>query len=327
MRIAVDAMGGDHSPAETVKGAVAAAKEFSFQIILVGQEAVIKKELSKYPAFSNISIKNASETIGMDEAPASAVKQKKDSSLNVGIALVKNKEADGFVSAGNTGALMAAALFGLGRIKGIERPAIATVFPIADGRILLLDMGANVDCKPQHLQQFGRMGSLYAEKVLHIKNPRVGLLNIGEEKEKGNELTQAAWPLLKGSPINFIGNVESKEILSGTVDVVVCDGFVGNLILKFSESLAKHIINMLKKEVKKNLIAQLGALMLLPSLRNLRKMVDYDEQGGAPFLGVNGVCIKAHGRSKAKAIKNAIRVTGEAISENMITCLSASENK
>jgi glycerol-3-phosphate acyltransferase PlsX len=279
------------------------------------------------PALPNLSFKHASEVIGMDESPASAVKQKKDSSINVAISLVKSGEADGVISAGNTGALMAAALFGLGRIKGIERPAIATVFPIAEGRILLLDMGANVDCKPQHLEQFGRMGSLYAEKVMHIPNPRVGLLNIGEEKEKGNELTQAVWPLLKSAPINFIGNVESKEILSGTVDVVVCDGFVGNLILKFGESLAKYVINMLKKEVKKNVISQLGALMLLPSLGNLKKMVDYDEYGGAPFLGVNGVCFKAHGRARAKAIKNAIRVTGEAVKENMVECLSVLENR
>jgi len=326
IRIAIDAMGGDHAPAEIVKGVIAAAQEFPFHIILVGREDQIKKELSRYPSFPNISIKPASEVIGMNEAPASAVKQKKDSSLSVGIGLVKNKEADGFVSAGNTGALMASALFGLGRIKGVERPAIATIFPLEKGNLLLLDMGANVDCKPQHLKQFGLMGSLYAEHVMHIKNPSVGLLNIGEEKEKGNELTRSAWPLLKELPINFVGNVESKEILLGKVDVAVCDGFVGNLILKFGESLTSYVVDLLKKEVKKNILFKLGALMLTPALLNLKKKIDYDERGAAPLLGVNGVCLKAHGRAKAKAIKNAIRVTGEAIKEDIVGCISKLED-
>jgi glycerol-3-phosphate acyltransferase PlsX len=257
----------------------------------------------------------------MNEPPVAAVKQKRDASVNVAVALVKQGKADAIVSAGNTGALMAAALFGLGRIKGIERPAIATVFPSAYGPVLLLDMGANVDCKPKHLEQFAFMGSVYAEHVMHKKLPRIGLLNIGEEAEKGNELTLATYPLLKSAKLNFVGNVESKEILEGKVDVVVCDGFVGNLILKFAENIGKSVVEMLKRELKRNPITKLGAVMLSPALFNLKKLVDYDEYGGAPLLGLDGICFKAHGRAKAKAIHNAIRVAREAVAENVVHCI------
>jgi len=320
-------MGGDFAPSEIVKGAVEGALELPVSIILVGQEEKILSELKKYKKVINISVENASQVIGMDEAPTSSVREKTDSSLNVAVKLVKGRRADAVLSAGNTGALMTASLFGLGRIKGVERPAIATVFPTGTSEILLLDMGANVDCKPKHLKQFADMGSLYAEHIMHIKNPRVGLLNIGEEEEKGNDLTRAAYPLLKNSSINFVGNIESKEILSGKVDVVVCDGFVGNLILKFAESVSQTVIKLLRKELSKNISSRLAGLLLLPSIGNLRKITDYHEYGAAPLLGVNGVCFKAHGRAKARAIKNALRVTSEAVSEHLVEFISQVESK
>lgn len=328
VRIAVDAMGGDHAPVEIVKGALLALKEIpDINIVLVGDPARVNKVLQKAETSSRISIKPASQAIGMDESPVQAVREKKDASINVAMEELKGKGVDAVVTAGNTGALMASALFKLGRIEGVERPAIATVFPAGNSRVLLLDMGANVDNKPQHLRQFGEMGSLYAQHVLHVPNPRVGLLNIGEEKEKGNELTQAAWELLSHSHINFIGNVESKEVLSGGVDVVVCDGFVGNLVLKLAESIAGRIMLMLKHEISKSFMAKIGALFLLPALGNLKKQIDYDEYGGAQLLGVNGVCVKAHGRSKAKAIKNAIRVAYESVKEDIVECIKKEENR
>jgi glycerol-3-phosphate acyltransferase PlsX len=327
IRIALDAMGGDHAPGEIVKGAVLASLEYPVSISLVGDKQRVEKELSRYKKRGNITVIHAAEVIGNDESPVQAVKQKKDSSLNVAVSLVKNKAADAIVSAGNTGALMAAGLFGLGRVSGVERPAIAAIFPTPSGPILLLDVGANVDNKPRHLQQFGEMGAQYAEHVMHIKNPRVGLLNIGEEKEKGNQLVVESWPLLKEARINFVGNVEAKEILSAKVDVIVCDGFVGNLILKFGESLSAFTINLLKKELAKNLITKFAAMLLLPALGSIKKSVDYDEAGGAPMLGINGIVFKAHGRAKAKAIKNAVRVAIEAVKEDLVGCLSKMETK
>jgi glycerol-3-phosphate acyltransferase PlsX len=326
IRIAIDAMGGDFAPGEIVKGAVEASLEFPLKIILVGIEATLQKELALYRRKGEISIVHAPEVIGNDEPPVSAVRQKKNSSINVAASLVKNQAAEAMLSAGNTGALMTAALFGLGRIAGVERPAIATIFPTPAGPILLLDMGANVDCKPKHLQQFGEMGSLYAEHVMQVRNPRVGLLNIGEEKEKGNELVIQSWPLLKASrKINFIGNVEAKEILSGKVDVIVCDGFVGNLILKFGESISSFMVTLLKKELSKSFITKFATFLLLPALANIKRSVDYDEAGGAPLLGINGVVFKAHGRAKAKAIKNVIRVTYDAVREDLVGCISKLE--
>ena len=325
IRIAVDAMGGDFAPVEIVKGAVQASLELPVSLILVGDRPSLQRELDRYGKKGSLSVVHATEVIGNAESPVSAVKQKKNSSLNVAVALVKKKEADAIVSAGNTGALMAASLFGLGRVPGVERPAIATIFPTPSGPILLLDMGANVDSKPKNLLQFAEMGSLYAEQVMHIGNPRVGLLNIGEEKEKGNELTIAAWPLLKEAKINFVGNAEAKEILSRKVDVIVCDGFVGNLILKFGESISAFTINLLKKELSKNLITKFAAFLLLPALGSIKKSVDYDEAGGAPMLGINGVVFKAHGRAKAKAFKNAVRATYEAVKADLVGCISKIE--
>ncbi|MFA4906294.1 MAG: phosphate acyltransferase PlsX [Candidatus Margulisiibacteriota bacterium] len=320
MRIALDAMGGDFAPFEIVKGAQqAAAENPDLELILVGQKEKIKS--------SRFAIIDARQTIGMDESPVAAVREKKDASINVALEAVKTGKADAVVSAGNTGAFMAAALFKLGRIPGVERPAIATIFPSRTGRVLCLDMGANSDNRPQHLKQFAEMGSLYAEHVMHVKSPRIGLLNIGEEPEKGNELTLASYPLLKASPINFIGMIEAKEIISGKVDVVVCDGFTGNLILKFGESVSSFIIDLLKAELLKNPITWLASILLLPSILGIKKKVDYNEFGGAPILGVNGVCIKAHGRSKAKAIKNAIRVAAEAVREKMVENIKAAERQ
>ncbi len=329
IKIAVDAMGGDHAPLEILKGSLLALKEIKdLELLLVGDEEKLGKILSKMSYDSQkVSVVPSFQTIGMNESPVSAVREKKGASVNVAVDLVKTGKADGIVSAGNTGALMASALFKLGRIPGVERPAIATIFPLGNTKVLLLDMGANVDNKPKHLQQFAEMGSLYAEHVMHVKSPRVGILNIGEEKEKGNELTQATWELLSKTNLNFIGNVESKEVFAGKVDVVVCDGFVGNLVLKLSESLAYKIMEIIKTEISKNFIAKIGALLLIPVFKNIKKQIDYDEYGGAQLFGVNGVCVKAHGRAKAKAIKNAVKVAYDSVLEDIVGCIKKEENK
>jgi phosphate acyltransferase len=320
IRVALDSMGGDHAPSETIKGAILALKAFpNLEVILVGQQDRIQKELKKYGHQPRISVLHASEVITTSEPPVQAIKQKKDSSIVRGAALVKEKKADAFVSAGNTGAIMAAALFGIGRIPGIERPAIVTMFPSKQGKVILLDMGANVDCKPTHLVSFAKMGSIYSQHVLHINNPRVGLVNIGEEPEKGNELTTSTYPLMKEvTSINFCGMVESKEIFAGHADVVVCDGFTGNLILKFGESTATFIFQMLADELKSHPLAAMAAMFLIPALLRLKKKVDYDEFGGAELLGINGVVVKAHGRAKSKAIMNAIRVAVESVEGNVV---------
>jgi len=315
IRIAIDAMGGDHAPEEVVKGAESYLKDNEVSLTLVGDKDRILR-LRKDP---RIEVVHADEVIGMDESPVSAVKQKKNASINIAVDLVKENRADAVISAGNTGAIMASSLFRLGRIEGIERPAIATIFPnIHGGEFLLLDMGANVDCKPKHLEQFAQMGSVYAEHVMHIKSPRVGLLSIGAETEKGNELTQQAYPLISEKKLNFIGNVEGGDLFTGRVDVVVCDGFVGNVILKISESLSTQLFSMLKEEIKEDLLSKVGALLLKRSFRNFRKKVDYDEHGAAPLLGIDGIVFKAHGRARAKAIKSAIRVCAEAVKEKVV---------
>ena len=324
IRVALDAMGGDHAPSETIKGAISALSIFpNIEIILVGQEGRISKELKKHKHNSRISIHDAAEVITTSEPPIQAIKQKKDSSIVKGVSLVKENKADAFVSAGNTGALMAASLFGLGRIAGIERPALASIFPSKKGKVLLIDMGANVDCKPKHLVQFAKMGTIYSQYVLHVNNPKVGLVNIGEEPEKGNELTISTYPLLKEEKgINFIGMVESKEIFAGHIDIMVCDGFIGNLILKFGESTATFIFEMLAAELKSHPLAAFVAIFLIPALLRLKKKVDYDEFGGAELLGINGVVVKAHGRAKSKAIMNAIRVAIESVEGKVVDYIS-----
>lgn len=314
MKIAVDAMGSDYAPEQIVLGAIEAAKEYQCEIILVGDQEQIEKVLHKNDINGlNISVRHASEVIGMHEHPGAAVRKKKDSSVVVAAKLVKDKECVAAISAGSTGAGVAAALFGLGRIKGIDRPTIATPMPNINGTTVLLDSGANVDSKPRHLLQSAIMGSLYAEYVLGIKTPRVGLLNIGEEETKGNEQALATYPLLRQlKTVNFIGNAEGRDIPRGTVDVVVCDGFVGNVVLKFGEGLAGAILQLIKDTIKgSGLITKLASLMVLPALKTLKKKIDYAEYGGAPLLGVDGCFIICHGSSKAKAIKNAIRVAIE----------------
>ena len=318
MRIAVDAMGGDYAPEEIIKGTLMAAKTWpDLQLILVGKQVRILPFLinNKLP---NISLVEASEEIGMDEHPANAVRKKKDASMVVATRLVKLGEADAVVSAGSTGAQMAAALLGLGRIKGIERPAIATVLPTLEGGKLILDVGANLDASPEQLCQYALMGNIYAGKILGIPNPRVGLLNIGSEEGKGNELTQKTYTLLKVAPLNFIGNVEGRDVPYGRADVVVCEGFVGNVLLKTAEGLAGVLFQLIKEKITSNIVRKLGALAVKPGLKEIAQMMDYAEYGGAPLLGVNGISIICHGSSKTKAIFNAIRVARECVDVRLI---------
>jgi glycerol-3-phosphate acyltransferase PlsX len=311
MIIALDAMGGDFAPASTVEGAIFAAKESNHKILLVGIEKILVGELLKYRGrydlkSLNIEIVNATEFITMDEHPAKAVRQKKDSSLSVCARLVADGKADAFVSMGNSGAAMSAAIFYLKRIEGVLRPAISTVFPNIDGHCIIADTGANVDCTPEYLLQFGIMSSLFCEKIVGVENPRVGLVSIGEETTKGNELTLAAFELLKKADINFIGNVEGRDIPGGRVDVVICDGFIGNVILKLGEGLTEMMLKFIRKELKQHPITWVSLPFLWLVIRDLRKRVDYSEFGGAPLLGVEGVCIIGHGSSNGKAVKNAI---------------------
>jgi phosphate acyltransferase len=320
MKIAVDAMGGDYAPDEIVLGAIEAAREYQCDIILVGDQDRIQKLIDANGANDlPLSIYPASEIIDMHEHPSIAIRKKKDASVVVATRLVKEGKADIVISAGSTGAAVAAALLGLGRIPGIERPTIATPMPNLTGTTILLDSGANVDSKPKHLLQNAIMGAVYAEKILGIPNPRVGLLNIGEEETKGNELVLDTYPLLKQAPINFIGNVEGRDIPKGTVDVVVCDGFVGNVVLKLSEGLASAIMTLMKKEIEaQGFFTKMAAALVLPALRGLRKKLDYAEYGGAPLLGVDGGFIISHGSSKAKAIKNSIRVARDFVENRVV---------
>jgi len=305
-------MGGDNAPHVEVEGAVAAAREFGIPVTLVGDTERVRAELSRHNvAGLDIDVKHASEVVGMHDSASDAVRKKKDSSIRVAFDLVKNGEAAAVVSAGNSGATMAAGMFVLKRMKGIERPAIANLFPTLTGKTLVLDVGGNVDCKPIHLLQFAVMGEVYARFVLGVPSPRIGLLSNGEEEHKGNELTRETHALLKEKPINYVGYVEGRDVFNGTVDVVVCDGFVGNVVLKLSEGLAETIGKMLKEEIKSSLLSQLGYLLCRKAFKNFRKTVDYAETGGAPLLGIDGVAMICHGGSNAKAIKNAIRFAHE----------------
>lgn len=322
MKLAVDAMGGDNAPEEIVKGAILAAKKFPCEIILVGDENKIREFLKDEPDIKNLSlsIKHASEVIEMGEHPADAVRNKKDSSIVVATQMVKDGECDAVLSAGSTGAAVAAAQLILKRIHGIGRPAIATPIPTPKGVTLMLDSGANVDSKPEHLVQSGIMGALYAEHVFGVKNPRVGLLNIGEEETKGNEQVKEAYQLFQNAKnINFCGNAEGRDIPEGHFDVVVCDGFVGNVVLKFGEGLALTILKLIKEAIDDGgLSAKVGALLLTPTLKALAKRLDVSEYGGAPLLGVNGCCIISHGSSEAKSICSAIRAAGEYVNGNIL---------
>ena len=306
--VAVDAMGGDNAPYEIIKGSIEAAKEFNINIVLVGQEEVIKENLKRFRYDeSSISILNASEVIGTDEVPTTAIRRKKDSSMVVGLKYVKDGNADAFVSAGSTGALLTGATVIIGRIKGIERPVLGTRLPGRHGYTFLVDCGANVDCKPQYLVQFAKMGYVYTKYVLGVNDPKVGLVNIGVEEEKGNALTKEVYGMLKETEdINFIGNIEPREIPTGDTDVVVCDGFVGNTILKLTEGVGMNLFGMIKDAIMTGPY-KLAAAMLKKPLKSIKVKFDSEEIGGAPFLGLKSLVVKAHGSTEAKGIKNAIK--------------------
>ncbi len=308
MKIAVDGMGGDNAPAAVVEASVMAVKEYDVDIIITGIEDQIKRELSKYEYDKEkIKILNASEVISPNEHAANAIRRKKDSSLYKALQLVKENEADALISAGSTGALLSGATLVIGRIKGIERPVLAPIMPGKNSSFMIADAGANVDCKPHYLLQFALMGKIYYENILKINNPTIGLINIGAEEEKGNELTKKAHQLLKSSNFNFVGNVEPRDVSNGDVNIVVCDGFVGNTVLKMYEGVASNIFSLLKKEIMSSTKAKLGGLLLKPVFNKFKKMFDYTEIGGSAFLGTKGIVIKAHGSSDSKALKNAIK--------------------
>lgn len=319
-RVALDAMGGDQGPAVNVEGAVTAARELGLSVLLVGNEEELVQRLQRHSTNGlGLVICHAPEAVGMHESPSAAVRKKKQSSIRVGLELVKRGEADAFISAGNTGAVMATAMITLGPLPGVERPAIALIVPTLRGHSILLDVGANADCKARHLLQFAIMGDIYARQVMGKKSPTVGLLSIGEEESKGNELTREAFKALEEEPfLNFTGNIEGREVFSGTADVIVCDGFTGNIALKISESAAEFFTVLLKEELAKGFVGRVGAILARGAFQRFKKRVDYTEYGGAPLLGVRGVCIISHGRSTAKAIKNAIRVAAECVENRVI---------
>ena len=329
IKIAVDAMGGDNAPSEIVKGAVEAVSERpDITVCLTGQEDIIKKELEKYTyKKEQIEIVPASEVIETGEPPVNAIRKKKDSSIVVGMNLVKRGEADGFVSAGSSGAILVGGQVIVGRIKGVERPPLAPLIPTEKGFSLLIDCGANVDARPSHLVQFAQMGSIYMEHVMGVKRPRVAIVNIGAEEEKGNALVKETFPLLKECPgINFIGSIEAREIPHGGADVIVCEAFVGNVILKLYEGVGATMISMIKKGMMSSLRSKIGALLIKPALKSTLKSFDASQYGGAPLLGLKGLVVKTHGSSKANEVKNSIiqciAFKEQAISEKIGQCLS-----
>ncbi len=312
--IAVDAMGGDKAPGPEVEGAIHAARQYGHRVVLVGDRAVVQRELDAHPSSKSLPIEvvHAPERITMDDHAAKAARTKRDSSMHACARMVSTGKASGFMSAGNTGACMAIAKMVLGKIPGVDRPALSGVFPTIKGSpVVVVDVGANVDCEPQMLAQFGLMGEVYSRHVLKVKRPRVGLLSIGEEEHKGNTLTREATPLLKVMGLHFIGNVEGRDLFTGAADVIVCDGFVGNVALKVSEGLVEMIRLMLRESLEATLSSKIGYVLSKSAYKDFKKRVDYSEFGGAPLLGVKGVCIICHGRSDSNAIKNAIRVAAE----------------
>lgn len=320
MLIALDALGGDHAPGEIIAGALLARQDFGIEVALVGHKDIVEAELLRQGANpGDFQIVHASEAIGMDEAPAQAVRGKRDASINVAMGLVKSGVAGGFVSAGNTGAVMASALMTLGRIHGIERPALGTIAPFTDTGILVLDVGANADVKPNYMVQFAQMGSVYAERVMGIKNPRVALLNIGSEEGKGNELTQDVYDRLRALPgLNFIGNIEGGEVHKGHADVVVTDGFTGNVAIKVTEGVADFIFRELRASLTSRLQYKLAALVLRPALLKMRDKMDPGTYGGVPLLGVNGFVFIGHGNSNARSVRNALRTAHEGAQSGMV---------
>ena len=328
MRIIVDGMGGDNAPVEIVKGAVDALKEYNIDIIIVGKENLIKDELKKYDyPEDKLEILDAQEIISNEDDPALAIRRKKNSSMVVGMKALAEGNGDGFVSAGSTGALLAGGMLIVKRIEGIGRAAITSVYPTSKGFSLLVDAGANTDSKPEYLQQFALMGSIYMEKVMGIENPRVGLANVGTEEGKGNELTKAAYPMLKDLDINFIGNIEGRTIPLGDADVIVADGFVGNMILKTTEGVALFLFKELKEVFMTNSKTKIGALLLKSDLEKLKGKLDYREYGGAPLLGTKKTIVKAHGSSNAYAFKNAINQALKFIHKDVIQTIEKNINK
>jgi len=308
LNIFLDAMGGDHAPYEIVKGAIDAVTEYDVKLTLVGRSQAILEELSKYEyPKDKIEILHAETVIENTEEPAMAIRRKPDSSLVVALDEMKNRENAVLISAGSTGALLSGGLLKLGRIKGIKRPALAATLPKSDGVFVLIDTGANVDCKPEYLEQFAQLGKIYSENVLGKTNPGIGLINIGAEAKKGNSLVKAAYELLEAGEFNFLGNVEARDIPETKADVLVCDGFTGNIVLKLTEGIAGYLLKGIKTSIMSNTKGKIGGMLIKDNLRNFRKQFDYAEYGGAPFLGVKGGIIKAHGSSDAFAIKNAVR--------------------
>jgi glycerol-3-phosphate acyltransferase PlsX len=321
VRIAIDAMGGDHAPGEIVAGALRAREELGVQVLLVGDPQKIEAALPPKTNLAQVDIIPAEDEIAMDEEPISAVRRKPKASINVAMNLVKQKQADAVFSAGHSGAAMAAALLRLGRLPGIDRPAIGTVFPtiVAGKPVLILDVGANVDCRPKFLEQFAIMGTAYSQYVLGTPEPKVGLLNIGEEDSKGNDAAVRAHQLLReNTQINFIGNAEGRDVLSGNFDVIVCDGFVGNVLLKFAEAVGGVILQILREELPQGLHGQIGTALLKPNLKRIKQRMDHAEHGGALLLGVAGVCFIGHGSSQAPSIFNAIRMAKEAVDNQVL---------
>ncbi len=318
MKIAIDAMGGDHGLTPVVEGAIQAIKELDIELVLVGQEDQIRSELDRVKwTDSRLTVQHASQTVDMHESPAQVARKKRDSSIWVATNLVKTGQADAVVSAGNTGATMVSAFFLLGVIKGVERPAICATLPTLQGTAVMLDVGATVDCTARQLYQFGIMGHEYGKHLLGKSTPRVGLLSIGEEETKGNDMTKEAFRLLRESPLNFIGNIEGRDVYSGNADVIVCDGFLGNVSLKISEGLADAMKKMLMREIMASWLGRVSFLFLTGPLMRFKRRTDYAEFGGAPLLGVNGISMICHGRSSAKAIKNAI-VRAEALAKGRL---------
>lgn len=321
VRIAIDAMGGDHAPSEIVAGALRAREELGVKVLLVGDPQQIESKLPPKINMGQVEIVPAEEAIAMDEEPLSGIRRKPKASINVAMDLVKQKQADAVVSAGHSGAAMAAALLRLGRLRGIDRPAIGAVFPtiVASKPVLILDVGANVDCRPKFLEQFAVMGSVYSQYVLGIPKPLVGLLNIGEEDSKGNDTAVRAHQLLReNSRISFVGNAEGRDVLSGHFDVIVCDGFVGNVLLKFAEAVGEVILQIMREELPQGLHGQIGTAILKPNLKRIKQRIDHAEHGGALLLGVDGICIISHGSSQAPSIFNAIRMAKEAVDNQVL---------
>ncbi len=320
-RIAVDAMGGDHAPDEIVLGAIRAAEELNAEIILVGDPDAIESCLQQHKNSDLIKIVKAEEAVTMDDESIAAIRGKRKASINVAMKLVKSKEADAVVSAGHSGAAMVAASFGLGRLRGIDRPAIGAVFPtkVAGKSVIVLDVGANVDSRPKYLEQFALMGTIYSKYVMDVSEPKIGLLNIGEESSKGNELAVKTHQLLQeNTEIPFVGNAEGKDVLSGNFDVIVCDGFTGNVLLKFAEAVGDVLLQILKEELPRGVRGKLGSAILYPNLQRIKERVDRAEHGGALLLGVAGVCIISHGSSEAPSIFNAIRLAKEAVDNKVL---------